>query len=164
MNLTLEGHRDRHHVTASAVVEAVRRIAHPRGPTYVIRTDTYGNDVRAAGTDGRYIIESRSVYGEGFQHFRVCQQSEGPDAAAVVYHRNKCDRHPPRRCPLTVRESEVVDLGTVEFALLAFLQTGERASSLLWRNVTAQMLAEATRPRDDAEVTAIRPAGGHGSG
>ncbi len=157
MNLTLEGHRGRDDVTASDVVQTMRRIADPRGPTYVILTDADGNYVQAAGTDGRYIVESRSVYGEGFQHFRMHQQSEGPDAADVVYHRQKCDRHPPRRCPLRVRRSEVCDLGTVEFALLAFLQTGERAPSLLWREVTEDMIAKAAHRGHDDEITEIRP-------
>ncbi|MFN9368446.1 MAG: hypothetical protein ACK6CT_06710 [Planctomycetia bacterium] len=157
MNMILENVPDCDDVTPSDVVRAMRRIADPRGPTFVILEDSDGNYVQAAGTDGRYIVESRTVYGEGFQHYRLYQPITGPDAADVVYHRQKCDRHPPRRCPLRVRRSEVFDLGTVEVALLAFLQTGERAPSLLWREVTEDMIAKAAHRGDDDEITEIRP-------
>jgi len=157
MKLTLEGSRDRDDINAGDVVQAVRRLADPSGPTFVIVVDADGNYVQAAGTDGRYIVESRTVYGEGFQHYRLYQPIAGPDAADVVYHRKKCDRHPPRRYPLRVRKSEVCDLGTVESALLAFLETGERAASLLWRDVTDEEIAAASRRRREEEFTAIRP-------
>jgi len=160
MKLTLEGYRDRDDVTSGDVVRAVGRIADPSGPTFVILEDSAGNYVQAAGTDGRYIVESRTVYGEGFQHYRMYRQIAGPDAADVVYHRKKCDRHPPRRCPLRVRKSEICDLGTVEIALCAFLQTGERAPSLLWRDVTDEEMAAATRRRPEDEIRTIRPGPG----
>lgn len=157
MKLILEGHPDRHDATRDDIVRAVKRMAMPGGPTYMIVSDDDGNYAQAAGTDERYIIESRSAYGEGFRHFRVCQPITGPDDKDVVYHRQKCSKHPPRRCPLTVRKSEVCDLGTVELAMSAYLLTGERVASLQWRDVTEEYLKEAAQRRGADEITAIRP-------
>ena len=157
MRLTLEGFPDILNATRSDVTHAVLQMWRSNGPTFMIIEDDDGNYAQAAGTDERYVIESRSVFGEGFQHFRVCQPIAGPDGPDVVYHRQKCSRHPPRRCPLTVRRSEVCDLGTVDFALAAFLATGERVASLQWRDVTQESLEEESRRRGDDEITPIRP-------
>jgi hypothetical protein len=157
MRLTLEGFPDILNATRSDVTHAVLQMWRSNGPTFMIIEDDDGNYAQAAGTDQRYVIESRSVFGEGFQHFRVCQPIAGPDGPDVVYHRQKCSRHPPRRCPLTVRRSEVCDIDTVDFALAAFLATGERVASLQWRDVTQESLEEASRRRGDDEITPIRP-------
>jgi hypothetical protein len=51
----------------------------------------------------------------------------------------------------------VCDIDTVDFALAAFLATGERVASLQWRDVTQESLEEASRRRGDDEITPIRP-------
>jgi len=157
MRLTLEGFPDILNATRSAVSRAVLRMWKPNGPTIIIIEDEDGNYAQAAGTDDRYVIESRTVFGEGFQHYRVCQPIAGPDAADVVYHRQNCSKHPPRQCPLTVRKSEVCDLGTVDMAMQAFVSTGERVASLQWRDVTAELLEEATRRCGVDDITPISP-------
>ncbi|NQW47978.1 MAG: hypothetical protein HQ464_09445 [Planctomycetes bacterium] len=113
---------------------------------------------QAAGTEGRYVIESRTMFGEGFQHFRVAHDLGGADAPAVIRYRQTCVRHPPRSCPLRVRESEVSAFADVERALLTFAATGRRDAALLWRDVTAAMVKKLTRrPDDDGEIARITP-------
>lgn len=157
MRLKLEGFPDILNATQSDISRAVLQMWRPKGPTFMIIEDDDGNYAQAAGTDERYVIESRSVFGEGFQHFRVCQPIAGPDGPDVVYHRQKCSRHPPRRCPLTVRRSEVCDIDTVSIAMSAYVTTGERIASLQWRDVTQESLEEASRRRGDDEITPIGP-------
>jgi hypothetical protein len=157
MRLTLEGFPDILNATHSDVSHAVLQMWRLKGPTFVIIEDDDGNYAQAAGADGRYVIESRSVFGEGFQHFRVCQQIAGPDVPDVVYYRQKCSKHPSRQCPIRVQRSEVCDLGTVEFALAAYVSTGKRVESLQWRDVTQEQIEEALQRRGDDEVSPIRP-------
>lgn len=117
-----------------------------------------GHCDQAAGTDGRYVIESRTGFGGGFQHFRVARDLAAADAPAVIYYRQQCSRHPPRRCPLRVRESEVCTFAEVERAILTFAATGRRDGTLFWRDVTAQLLKDCKRrPDGDGELARITP-------
>lgn len=158
MRLRLEGHCDQADATIDDIVHAVYEIARPDGPTYLIvegGEDTYA---QAAGTDGRYVIESRTGFGEGFQHFRVACDLAAADAPAVIHYRQQCSRHLPRRCPLRVQESEVSNITEVERAILTFAATGRRDGTLFWRDVTAQMLKDfKRRPDDDGEIGQINP-------
>ncbi len=158
MRLKLEGHRDIANATIDDVVRAVYEMASPDGPTYLIVEDGQDTYAQAAGTDGRYVIESRTIFGEGFQHFRVARDLGGADAPAVIYYRQRCAKHPPRRCPLRVRESEVCTLVEVERALVTFAATGKRDETLFWRDVTAEMVKDFTRRSDDdGEIGLITP-------
>lgn len=158
MILRLEGHCDLSDATIDDIVRAVYEIARPDGPTFLVVEDGEEAYAQAAGTEGRYVIESRTIFGEGFQHFRVAHDSGGADAPAVIHYRQTCVRHPPRSCPLRVRESEVCTFAEVERAILTFAATGERDGTLFWRDVTAQMLRDVTRrPDDDGEIGLITP-------
>lgn len=158
MLLTLEGHCDQPAATVEDVARAVYAIARPDGPTFLIVEHGEGSYAQAAGTEGRYVIESRTIFGEGFQHFRVARDLGGEDAPAVILYRQKCVRHPPRSCPLRVQESEVCTFADVERALLTFAATGERDETLFWRDVTAEMKKDFTRrPDDDDEIDLITP-------
>jgi len=158
MILKLESHRDLTNATIDDVVRAIYETARPDGPTYIVVEDGEESYAQAAGTDGRYVIESRTMFGEGFQHFRVARDLGGPDSAAVILYRQKCSKHPPRRCPLRVRESEVCGLADVERALLTYAASGERDGGLLWQDITAEMVRDFKR-RDDAdgEIAQINP-------
>ena len=157
MRLRLEGHCDQADATIDDIVHAIYEIARPDGPTFLVVEDGKAY-AQAAGTEGRYVIESRTMFGEGFQHFRVAHDLGGADAPAVIRYRQTCVRHPPRSCPLRVRESEVCTLAEVERAILTFAATGERDESLFWRDVTAEMVKKLTRRRDDdGEITRITP-------
>lgn len=161
MRLRLEGHPDLRNAAIDDIARAVHEIAHPDGPTFLVVEDGGVAYAQAAGTDGRYVIESRTKFGEGFQHFRVAHDSGGEDAPAVIRYRQKCVRHPPRSCPLHVRESEVCTFAEVERAILTFATTGRRDETLHWRDVTAQMTNGFTqRPDDDdGEIKVITPRG-----
>lgn len=149
MILKLEGHCDRPNATIEDVCLAVGALGRPNGPTYLIVEAENGDHAQTAGTDGRYVVESRTVLGEGFTHFRAFQPCGKNDPPAVVHYRQRCSKHPPRRCPIRVRESEVCQLVRVEEALVAFTATGERIDSVYWRDVTAEMLRDYERHQDD---------------
>lgn len=159
MRLRLEGHHDQANATIDDIVRAVYEIARPDGPTYLVVENGKEAYAQAAGTDGRYVIESRTIFGEGFQHFRVAHESGGADAPAVIHYRQTCVRHPPRSCPLRVRESEVCAFAEVERAILTFAATGERDETLFWRDVTAEMVKDFKRrpDDDDDEIGLITP-------
>jgi hypothetical protein len=156
MILRLEGHCDQADATVDDLVGAVYGIARPDGPTFLIVEDGEKAYAQAAGTDGRYVIESRTMFGEGFQHFRVAKSLVGADRPAVIHYRQRCSNHPPRRCPLRVRESEVCTFAEVERAIVTFAASGKRDASLFWRDVTAQMVKDfKRRPDDDGEIGLI---------
>jgi hypothetical protein len=158
MILKLEGRRHLPKATIDDVLQAVYQITRPDGPTYLVIEHGEDSYAQAAGTDGRYVIESRTIFGEGFQHFRVARDLGGADAPAVIHYRQRCDKHPPRRCPLGVRESEVSTVADVERALLTFAATGRRDAKLYWRDVTAEMVKDFTRrPDDNSEIGLITP-------
>lgn len=158
MILRLEGHCDQSDATIDDIVRAVYEIARPDGPTFLVVEDGEEAYAQAGGTEGRYVIESRTIFGEGFQHFRVARDSGGADAPTVIHYRQTCVRHSPRSCPLHVRDSEVCTFAEVERAILTFAAKGRRDESLFWRDVTAQMVKDLTRrPDDDGEIGLITP-------
>ncbi len=159
MILTLEDHCDLPNATIDDVVRAIYEIARPDGPTFLVVEHGEDSYAQAAGTEGRFVIESRTMFGEGFQHFRVCHALAGPDGPAVVHYRQKCVRHPPRSCPLRIRESEVSGFAVVERALLHYAATGRRDGGLLWRDVTPEMVKDSKRRPDDedGEIRLIAP-------
>jgi hypothetical protein len=137
MRLRREGHTDLQRASPSQVARAVAALASPTGPTYIIVEDGEGAYCQAAGTDGRYVLEAREAFGEGFLHYRACLVPAASGETTRVYYRKRCDRHPPRRCPLTVLSSEVVGLDDVQRALVAFAATGERCRETAWRAAQA---------------------------
>jgi hypothetical protein len=158
MILKLEGRRHLPKATIDDVLQAVYQITRPDGPTYLVIEHGEDSYAQAAGTDGRYVIESRTIFGEGFQHFRVARDLGGADAPAVIHYRQRCSKHPPRCCPLEVRESEVCSLADVERALLTYAATGERDGGLQWRDVTPEMVKDfKRRDDDDGEIGLITP-------
>lgn len=138
MKLELESHRDVTRCTTRDVLRAVAKLATPNGPTFIVLVRHNGDYAQAAGTDGRYVIESRTVYGEGFRHYRVFHDIAGPDSDSVIHYLRQCRKklHSPRKCPLPVRESEVSCLEEVEQALIAFHETAERDPTLRWRDIS----------------------------
>jgi len=145
MLLKIESHRDLANATPAQVARAISRLASPTGPTYII-LETEGSYCQAAGTDGRYVLETRDIFGEGFTHFRACVGQPGSGEPTTVFHRKRCSKHPPRRCPLSVLASEVVGFDDVRRALLAFASTGRRCPATAWRDVTEEFLKDS---RDD---------------
>lgn len=65
MKLILEGYPDTDNATRDDIVQAVRRMCEPIGPTFAILSDGYS---QVAGTDDRHIIErivARKCSGKG---------------------------------------------------------------------------------------------------
>jgi hypothetical protein len=96
MLLKIEGRRDLTIATIEDVAIAICALARPDDPTYIVVEDGEDSYAQAAGTEGRYVIESRTMFGERFQHFRVARDLGGADAPAVIHYRQRCDKHPPR--------------------------------------------------------------------
>jgi hypothetical protein len=159
MRLTLEGYRDRRRVTLKEVARAIDTMASPTGPTYiVVAADDGSSYVQAAGTDGRYVVESRDVFGEGFLHYRLHHGDAASSEPSVVYYRQKCRNHPPRRCPLKVLAVDVVDLEVVKTAILHYVETSERSRGLLWQDITRELLDESIE-KASLGVATIVPGG-----
>ena len=154
MLLTIEDRRDKANATVSDVRRAVARLALSNGPTFLVLEDGERAYAQAAGTEGRFVIESRTNFGEGFQHFRARRRCGGDASPTVIHYRRHCVRHPPRRCPLHVRRSEVCSLADVQRALLAFALTGQRDDTLGWRDVTKEYVKD--KPRRAGPLSGIR--------
>jgi hypothetical protein len=155
MEMQLEGHPSLSGVTPQQVSRGVDALASPIGPTFIIVEDGEGSYCQAAGTDGRYVLEARESFGEGFLHYRAYRGTPGGGEPAKVFYRKRCDKHPPRRCPLTVLSSEVIGLDDVRRALVAFTETGERCPETAWRDVSAEFPSR--EPTDSDEVQVIQP-------
>jgi hypothetical protein len=154
MELELQSKGTRKNVTIEDVVEAVHAMSRPNGPTYLVIKADNGDFFQAAGTDGRYVAESRIVLGEGFVHFRVCRPWPGEDHDSEVLYHSGCSKHPPRKCPIHIRASEVCDITHVEQAAVAFFKTGTRTSELEWRVVSGEFRKKAD---DDFTISDIPP-------
>jgi hypothetical protein len=153
MRLKLESHPDLQTASPSQVARAVAALASPVGPTYIIVEDGEGTYCQAAGTEGRYVLEAREAFGEGFLHYRACLAPAASAETTKVFYRKRCGKHLPRRCPITVLSAEVVGLDDVQRALVAFAATGERCGETVWRNVTAEF----TSQEPTGEIRVIRP-------
>ncbi len=76
----------------------------------------------------------------------------------MIHFRQKCFKHPHRRCPLRIREPEDSAFADVERALLTYATTGERDEALQWRDVTPEMVKDFKRgDDDDGEIAQINP-------
>jgi hypothetical protein len=159
MRLTLEGYRDRKGVTLREVARAIDKMASPFGPTYiVVEADDGFSYAQAAGTEGRYVVESRDAFGEGFLHYRLHHGDAARSEPSAVHYRQRCSNHPPRGCPLKVLAVDVVGLEVAKTAILHYVETSERSRGLLWRDITRELLEESIE-RANSEVSAIRPSG-----
>ena len=88
--LMLEDHRDVFPVSLQQVQAAVRKLAGSSGPTFLNLRDGDGNWAQAGGMDGRYRVEVRDVYGEGFRHWMAALPGCTDRTNTVVYYRNRC--------------------------------------------------------------------------
>jgi hypothetical protein len=131
------------------------------GPTFVVLTGPNDQYVQAAGSAGRYILESRDTYGEGFQHLRAGLPGMPKGGKTTVLYRWKCTKrvHPTLGCPLEVNECCVLSLDEVKAALLSYARTGERAAAFAWHDVTEEHREKKDTPDDDDEIGDIRPRG-----
>lgn len=155
MNLTVEGQKDITRPSAEDIRRAIAEMALPLGPTYIILESSDGSYVQAAGSNGRFAIETRDVFGEGFRHWRASQPGAAGGGPAVVTFRQRCPhgKHASRGCPIAVLQSDVLSHTNVIAAIMQFAQDGSRSTELAWRDISADFLPA---PDADCEVRDIR--------
>lgn len=137
---------------------AIARLATPRGPTFIVISQTDHEYVQAGGCDGRYIVESRDFFGEGFLHWAAGYPQCNDRSETVVHYRNKCLRseHPPRRCPLNTVVKRVLGHHDVREILLHYYATGSRLATYAWDDISAKYEKVST-PENDEAIQWIRP-------
>ena len=151
--LRLEDHADRELATASDVEYAVRSMAQPRGPTYIMLIHPHGGYAQAAGFNDRYRIESRDVYGEGFKHWLAGSPTIKDRSDVVMHYRNHCDIHGTRRCPLPAWGENVLGLSDVLAIMLAYHASGERLGTYPWEDVSEYFI----KAGEEKCIKTIRP-------
>ena len=125
--------------TTANIERAIESLRSPTGPTYINLTGPDGSYAQAGGTNGRYVIESRDVYGEGFLHWRAGVPSKSEEKTSVYFYA-KCSRgiHRPRSCPYNIDAADVLCWEDVKEALLHYAATGERHRGYSWRDVSSE--------------------------
>jgi hypothetical protein len=130
-------------------------MAATEGPTYIVLKKEDGSYMQAAGTEGRYVIEARDAFGEGFLHWRAAKEEVASGVKATIYYRNSCDHgeHGRRTCPIAVDAAQVVGFEDVIESLLLFTRTRERHPQLYWHDVTVDVL----QSEAEKQISEIRP-------
>jgi hypothetical protein len=142
--LMLEDHNDVFPATLGHVQMAIQKMANLNGPTFLNVKDHDGNWAQAGGTNGRYRVEVRDVYGEGFRHWAAVMPGCTDRTNTVVYYRNKCieNKHSRRRCPLDATVANVVGLADVLAIMTEYLATGLRSAKYEWDDVSQHWINE----------------------
>lgn len=161
--LMLEDHRDVFPATLKHVEAAILKLAKPTGPTFLNLKNGSGNWAQAGGTNGRYRVEVREVFGEGFQHWMAALPGCTDRSHTVVYYRNKCteNEHAYRRCPLEATVANVLSLNEVMQIMTQYWLTGERSAKYLWDDVSQDWMDDAVSEKG-VGIKVIKPKGGKG--
>lgn len=154
--LVLEDHPDTPHATAADVERAVRAMAGPTGPTYILLKDPCGGFAQAAGFDDRFRVEARDAYGEGFRHWLAASPSVKDRSDVVMHYRNRCTIHGRRRCPLPAWGENVLTRADVLAVLLFYRDSGGRHGGYPWEDVSRYFL-EAGLEKNGECIRDIRP-------
>ena len=159
--LMLEDHSDVFPATLGHVQMAIHKMAASTGPTFLNLKDEGGSWAQAGGSNGRYRVEVRDVFGEGFQHCMAALPGCADRRSTVVYYRNRCteNEHPPRHCPLNATVANVLELSDVLVIMTEYLATGLRSAKYDWDDVSRDWSDEDTA-EDGEDITVIKP-GGH---
>ena len=133
--------------TGDDLERALDGLRSPTGPTYLNLTGPDGSYAQAGGTNGRYVVESRDVYGEGFLHWRAGVPSDSDEKTSVYFYA-RCNRriHRPRSCPYTIHAADVLGWEAVKEVLLHYAASGERHRGCSWRDVSSEYRCT---PKDD---------------
>lgn len=154
----LEDHRNVFPASLGQVQAAIKKLAGSTGPTFLNIKDEDGNWAQAGGTNGRYRVEVRDVYGEGFQHWMAALPGCKDLTETVVYYRNRCteNEHPPRKCPLNATVANVLGLNDVMVILTEYYATGLRSAKYGWDDVSGLWIDEETAEKG-GHITVIKP-------
>lgn len=158
--LMLEDHHNVFPATLEHVQAAIGKLASTKGPTFLNLKDEGGNWAQAGGTNGRYRVEVRDVYGEGFQHWMAALPQCTDRSDTVVYYRNKCieNEHAYRRCPLEATVANVLELKDVMLILTEYWITGGRSAKYLWDDVSQDWMDDAVSEKS-LGIKVIKPKG-----
>ena len=142
--LMLEDHKLVTNPSGEQVYNAVRKIGGRTGPTFIQLKDENGSFTQAGGTEGRYRLESRDVWGEGFQHLMAASTTSKDRSDTIVYYRNVCIEgvHEHRRCPLSCTVANVLPLDDVLEIMVQYAVTGTRSGKYLWDDVSKSWIEE----------------------
>jgi hypothetical protein len=163
--LTLEDHKNAFPVSLGQLQAAIQKLARSPGPTYLNLQDDGGNWAQAGGTNGRYRVEIRNVYGEGFQHWMAALPSCNDRSETVVYYRNRCieNEHPYRKCPLNATVANVLGLNDVMAILTEYWATGLRSAKYSWDDVSRDWIEEDVEKKGTG-IKVIKPKSKQGLG
>jgi hypothetical protein len=163
--LTLEDHKNAFPVSLGQLQAAIQKLARSLGPTYLNLQDDGGNWAQAGGTNGRYRVEVRNVYGEGFQHWMATLPSCNDRSATVVYYRNQCteNEHPPRKCPLNATVANVLGLNDVMVILTEYWATGLQSAKYSWDDISKDWIDEEVAEKGTG-IKVIKPKSKQGLG
>jgi hypothetical protein len=154
--LVLEGHADRPSASATDVERALRMMARPDGPTYIMLKDAFGGYAQAAGFNNRFRIETRDVYGEGFRHWLAASPTVKDRSDVVIHYRNHCKIHGRRQCPLPAWSENVLGLADVLSILRFYQGSGERLAAYPWEDVSKYFI-DAGMKGESGSIRQIRP-------
>jgi hypothetical protein len=158
--LMVEDDRDIFPASLKQLQAAIYRLGEPTGPTFLNLKDEDGNWAQVGGTNSRYRVEVRDIYGEGFQHWVAAKPGSQDRTKTVVYYRNRCteNEHPYRRCPLGATVANVLGLPDAFVILSEYWATGARSAKYIWDDVTQDML-EVAAEEDGMRLKVIKPKG-----
>ena len=157
IRLELEGFPTKDAGPAEVLERALAKMATPLGPTYLVLEAGEDGYCQAAGTNGRYLVELRERYGEGFRHWRVATSEARTEARTTVLINQRCPhgKHPPRGCPVRVGVNQVLGFEDASEVLRFFHRSRSRDDKRFWHDVSEEL-----RGRDgdsDGEIRSIRP-------
>ena len=134
----------------------IESLGSPDGSTFLVLEGSVDRFVQAAGSRGRYVLESRDSYGEGFRHLRA---GVPRGRKTTIHFRRSCPQgiHESQGCPLEIDEGSVLSLETAKEALRHYAATGERHPGLHWDDVTKEFPEESPDGPDSEEIEDIRP-------
>jgi hypothetical protein len=161
--LMLEDHRNVFPAKLEHVQAAIQKLASAIGPTFLNLKDKEGNWAQAGGTNGRYRVEVRDIYGEGFQHWMACLPGCTDRSHTTVYYRNKCieNEHDYRSCPLEATVANVLGLADVMIILSEYWATGARTAKYGWDDISQGWLDDEIAEKG-LGIKVIKPKGKKG--
>jgi hypothetical protein len=156
--LLLEDHCKVFPATLGHVQTAIQKMTGSTGPTFLNLKDHEGNWAQAGGTNGRYRVEVRDVYGEGFRHWMAVMPGCNDRTETVVYYRNRCleNEHPYRKCPLNATVANVLGLPDVLVIMTEYLATGLRSAKYSWDDISQDWMDEAVAEKGTG-IKVIKP-------
>lgn len=120
-------------VSAAGIASVLQRMTPRGGPSFLVLEASNGDYVQAAGGLGRFTVEWREVYGEGFCHWK---------AGATTVSRVGEAKVKTNGFHVAVRRYEVLSAAQAAQILSAFLRGATRPASFAWRDMTSDFACD----------------------